>query len=302
MRHLISVCNKEIRVNGRFLRIAQLEGDGYAFLENPEAMVDGLRGSGVRIDLFTFLQKLPESSPKYAYPMEWDNLAAVPISTFEDWWNRQIPPEARNRARQAEKKGVVIREVPFDNILVKGIWQIYNECPVRQGRRFPHYGKDINTVYLEEATFLDRSVFVGAFLGDKLIGFVKLVWDETRTQANLMNILSMVKHRDTAPTNALIAHSIRYCAERGISFLVYQQFSYGKKHWDGIMKFKEVNGFRRFDLPRYYVPLTRTGAVAFRLGLHHRFVEFLPESVGGRLRELRSAWYNRKLQLAKKSA
>jgi len=264
-------------------------------------MIDALRRSSVSIDLFTFLQKLPDTSPKYSYPMEWDNLAVVPVSTFEHWWTCQIRPEARNRARQAEKRGIVIREVPFDDVLVKGIWEIYNEAPIRQGRRFPHYGKNLKTVYTEEATFLDTSFFIGAFLDEKLVGFVKLTADETRTQANLMNILSLIEHRDKAPTNALIAHSVRACAERGISHLVYQSFSYGKKQWDGIMKFKQVNGFQRVVLPRYYVPLTPLGWAAFRLALHHRFVDRLPESVRGRLRQLRNAYYSRKLQVAKES-
>ena len=301
MRRFVTICGKEIRISGRFLRIAQLEGDGYEFLSDPDTMIDALRRSSVSIDLFTFLQKLPDTSPKYSYPMEWDNLAVVPVSTFEHWWTRQIRPEARNRARQAEKRGIVIREVPFDDVLVKGIWEIYNEAPIRQGRRFPHYGKSLKTVYTEAATFLDTSFFIGAFLDEQLVGFVKLTADETRTQANLMNILSLIEHRDKAPTNALIAHSVRACAERSISHLVYQSFSYGKKQWDGIMKFKQVNGFQRVVLPRYYVPLTPLGWAAFRLALHHRFVDHLPESVRGRLRQLRTAYYSRKLQVAKES-
>lgn len=302
MKKLVKVCGKEIRVCGRLLRIAELEGDAYEFLTDPEAMVDGLRKAGVRIDLFTFLQRLPEKSPQYAYPMEWDNLAAITVTTFDRWWTQQIRPEARNRARQAEKKGVVIREIPFDDVLVKGIWELYNETPVRQGRRFPHYGKDLATVYREEATFLDSSFFIGAFLGDKLIGFVKVTSDETRTQANMMNILSMLEHRDKAPTNALIAHAVRCCAERGISYLVYQKFSYGKKQQDGIMKFKQVNGFEQFDLPRYYVPLTPLGGIALRLGLHHRWVDHLPQSLAGKLRQFRNAYYSRKFHVAKDSA
>jgi hypothetical protein len=63
-------------------------------------------------------------------------------------------------------------------------------------------------------TFLEKSVFIGAFLGEELIGFAKLTWDETRTQANLMHILAMVEHRDKAPTNALIAQAVRSTAER----------------------------------------------------------------------------------------
>jgi len=298
----MKVCGQEIKVQGRLIRIARLDADGYHFLDDPEVLIDGLKRCGTRIDLFTFRQKLPESSPKYSYPMEWDNVAAVPVSTYDHWWTSQITAEARNRARQAEKKGVVIRQVPFDDRLVKGIWELYNESPLRQGRRFRHYGKDLETVHREEATFLDTSFFIGAFIGDKLIGFVKLTADETRTQVNLMNILSTIEHRDKAPTNALIANSVRFCAEQGISYLVYQSFFYGNKQWDGIMKFKQVNGFKRFDVPRYYVPLSHLGRAAFGLRLHHRFVDRLPESFVGRLRQLRNDWYTRKYQFKKESA
>jgi hypothetical protein len=301
MKEVITVCSKEIRVSGGFLRIAQLEGDGYEFLEDPEPMIEGLRKAGTRIDLFTFTQKLPESMPRFTYPMEWDNFAAMQVSTFEEWL-KQIRPEARNRAKQATKKGILLREVPFDESLVKGIWEIYNETPIRQGRRFPHYGKDFQTVYREEATFLDSSFFIGAYLDEKLVGFVKLTANETRSQANLMNILSLLEHRDKAPTNALIAHSVRSCAQRGISYLVYQSYSYGKKRPDGIMKFKEVNGFRRMEVPRYYVSLTPLGGIAFRAGLHRRLMDRLPESMTAKLRDLRNAWYNRRLQTAKGSA
>jgi hypothetical protein len=292
----LKVCGNDIRVDGRLIRIARLELDKYEFLHEPVSVLDGLRKSGIRIDLFTFLQKLPETSPKYEYPMVWDNLAVLPVSTFDHWWNKQIRSYPRNRARQAEKKGVAVREVPFDDALIRGIWEIYNECPVRQGNRFRHYGRDLEWVRQHAGTFLDRSTFIGAFLGDRLIGFIKLVTDQTRTQACTMHIISMIQDRDKAPTNALIAQAVRSCAERGIRYLVYQNFSYGKKQGDSLSHFKESNGFERIDLPRYYVPLTRIGQAAFNLGLHRRLVDHLPESVGAKLRELRKIWYNRKFQ------
>jgi hypothetical protein len=290
------VCGAEIRIDGKLVRIARLEGDKYHFPDDPAAIIDGVRKSGVRADLFTFLQRLPETTPKFSYPMEWDNFAVLPVSTFDHWWNHQIRSYPRNRARQAEKKGMTLRVVPFDDQLVRGIWEIYNESPVRQGKRFPHYGKDLRTVYEEEATFPDTSIFIGGFVDEKLVGFAKLVTDETGTQANLMNLLSMMRHRDKAPTNALIAHAVRCCAERGIRYLVYQKFSYGKKQADSLSHFKEINGFERVDIPRYYVPLTSLGSIALRLRLHHRLSERLPEKVATKLRELRTSWYNRKLE------
>ncbi len=292
------VCDQDIRIRGRLLRIARLDADKYQFVDDPEPLLEGLRKCGRRIDLFTFMQRLPAVPPKHSYPFEWDNFAAVPISTFDQWWNKQIGFKARNKAKQAEKKGVVLREVPFSEELVKGIWEIYNECPIRQGRRFPHYGKDLETIRREEATYLDSSTFVGAYLGDKLIGFIKLMADQTRTQAGLMNIVSLISQRDKAPTNALVAQAVRICAERGIPFLVYSNFAYGKKQSDSLSDFKERNAFQRMDVPRYYVPLTAFGRLAFRLRLHHRLADRVPESVAAKLRELRNNWYARKFQTA----
>jgi hypothetical protein len=294
MTKLINVSGREIRIEGRILRIARPHGDRYRFLDDPAPVIEGLRARGVRADLFTFSQRLPESEPKFSYPVEWDNFAVLPISTFDEWWTHQIGFKARNKAKQAEKNGVVLREVAFGDSLVAGICEIYNECPIRQRRRFPHYGKNFETVRREEATFLDSSVFIGAFFEDKLIGFIKLVPDETGTQAGLMNIVSMIKHRDKVPQNALIAHAVRACASRGIRYLVYSRFDYGKKQQDGLRDFKERNGFGRVDTPRYYVPLTPIGWAAFRLGFHQSMAERLPEAIAVRLRDLRAAWYDRK--------
>ncbi len=301
MTQLITVADTQFRISGRFLRVGRADGDGYESLTNPDATISLLKTSGTRVDLFTFLQLHPDVPGKLSYYSEIDNAAVIPVTSFDNWW-KQLRSEARNRARQAEKKGIVFREVPFGEELAKGIWQIYKEAPFRQGRRFPHYGKDFETVYKEAATFLESSFFIGGFLGEKLIGFVKLTMDESRTRANLMNILSLLEHRDKAPTNALIAHSVRACEKRGITQLVYQRFMYGNKQSDGIMKFKQVNGFQRVDLRRYYVPLTPLGSVALRLGLHHRLMERIPDSIAEKLRHLRNSWYSHRFQQAKESA
>ena len=223
------------------------------------------------------------------------------ITTFDQWWTKQIGFKARNKAKQAEKKGIAVREVPFDEVLVRGIWEIYNEIPVRQGRRFPHYGKSLEKVRAMSGTFLDSSIFIGAFDGDKLVGFIKLTMNDTRTQAGLMHILSLMSHRDKAPTNALLAQAVHSCADRGITRLVYANFAYGKKNRSSLSDFKERNGFQRVDSPRYYVPLTLWGSIVFRLGLHRRLSEQMPESVAARFREIRSRWYQRRFNLNSES-
>ncbi|HSZ01601.1 MAG TPA: hypothetical protein VK788_19030 [Terriglobales bacterium] len=292
----MKVCGKDIKIQGRVVRIARLAHEGFEFLEAPEAALEYIREVRTGIDLFTFTQRLPHTTPQHSFPMEWDNVAALPVSTCEHWWKQQIDGKTRNMARRAEKKGIVVREVPFDDSLAKGIWEIYNECPVRQGRLFPHYGKDLDTVHKMSATFMETSIFIGAFLGEQLIGFVKLTSNETRSQATVMHIIAMVQHRDKAPTNALIAEAVRSCAKHGIPYLVYSNFSYGKKQRDSLSDFKENNGFRRIEIPRYYVPLTGLGRLALRLGLHHSLLDHVPESALAKLREFRNSWYNRKFR------
>ena len=288
----MNVRGKDIRVDGRLIRIGRLAAEKYEFLDDPKPTIDDLRESGRRIDLFTFMQSLSHTAPRHEYPLEWDNLAALPVSTFDHWWTTQVNGKTRNMIRRAEKAGVVVRDVPFDAELVAGISGIYNECPTRQGKPLHHYGKALGTVQAENGTFLDRSVFIGAFADAGLIGFAKLVSDEHRGQAGLMQIVSMIRHRDKAPTNALIAHAVRVCAEREIPYLVYANFRYGKKARDTVAEFKQHNGFQRIDLPRYYVPLTVIGRAALGMGLHHGLTARLPEAVLATLRKARRFWHD----------
>jgi hypothetical protein len=68
---MIEICGKEICVDGRILRVAHLHGDTFRFVDDPERVLDGIRKCDARVDLFTFAQRLPESQPKFSYPIEW---------------------------------------------------------------------------------------------------------------------------------------------------------------------------------------------------------------------------------------
>jgi hypothetical protein len=226
--------------------------------------------------------------------MEWDNMAVLPISTFDDWMTHTINFKVRNKVRKAAKNGVVVQEVPLDENLIQGISTIYNESPIRQGRPFRHYRKDLETLRRMKATFLDRSIFIGAYFEGGLIGFIKLVTDENRGQAGLMHIFSMIRHRDKAATNALIGQAVKSCAERGIPYLWYANMSYGKKQTDSLAEFKRSNGFQKVEVPRYYVPLTAAGRVALRFGLQHGIADWIPEPVAATYRRVRSFWYEKR--------
>jgi len=293
----MEVCDREVHIRGRLIRIGRLDGDEFELLD-PPTVVEAIQRLPVRVDLFTFMQVLPQTTPQYDYSMRlWDNFAAVPISTFDQWWTKQIDGKTRNMVRRSEKKGVVCREVPFDDSLVEGIHRIYNEDGLRQGKPFAHRGKDVNTVRRMSATFLERSVFIGAFYQEQLIGFAKLVSDHNYGQSRIMHIVSMALHKDKSPTNALIAQAVRSCADRHIPYLVYDKFSYGRKRHDSLSDFKQHNGFMRIELPRYYVPLTLRGRVALRLGMHRKLADRIPEAVLAKLRTIRTFWYTRRQKI-----
>ena len=101
MNSSIIVCGKDIKIEGRLLHIARLRRERYEDLSDPEAMLDGLKGCSSKPDLFTFMQRITETNPNYSYPMEWDNLAVLQISTFDHWWNRQVDNKTRNMVRKA---------------------------------------------------------------------------------------------------------------------------------------------------------------------------------------------------------
>jgi hypothetical protein len=193
--------------------------------------------------------------------------------------------------RKCQKRGVTVRPVEFNDDLVRGIKGIYDETPLRQGRRFWHYGKDLATVKQQNASYLERSQFVGAFIGDELIGFLKIVY--TGSAARIMQILSKNEHYDKHPMNALLACAMELCAQRRMQYLIYGQYVYGNKRNSSVTEFKRRNGFQQLLLPRYYMPLTVKGKVALATGLFRGLGEVLPEPLIDFLLQARSFTYEK---------
>lgn len=282
----------ELVVAGKCLKIAKLTEEWDDDIEHPEVIIRALRKSSTRVDIFTFAQRLPESKPKHSYPMAWDNVAAIPIGMFEDWLERQVHPNHRNKIRKARKEGVEIRRVHFSNEFVLAISAILNEVPIRQGIPFSDYGKDFETIKREHATYLERADFIGAYFREELIGYIKLVFAGRFMRT--MQVLSMVKHRSKATMNALMAESVKICSERQIPYLVYGKYDYGKVGSDSLREFKSFNGFEHILLPRYHVPLTAKGRLFLQAGLHRGIKEVLPRGIVRALLAARRAYYSSK--------
>lgn len=282
-------CAGDIVVKGRFIKTALLKHEWYDDIDDPEACIRQIRANGRKADYFTFIRRLPATEVQYPYHVEWENLAAIRITTFEDWWTRGVPKQTRNHVRRAQKSGLVLRKAVFDDEFVRGIEDIYNETIIRQGKPFWHYKKDFATLKRMHETFLEQSDFIGAYYEGKLIGFVKLVY--AGITARTMHIIAKQEHREKAPTNALIAKAVETCAEKGIQFLVYGQYDYGKVGSKSLMVFKKENGFQKIDVPRYYVPLTSLGWVFIKLRLYQGVVRFLPAKFIELLLEIRKRIY-----------
>ena len=276
-----------IKVRGRYPRIGYIDGEVFTFPGNIPAVLERVRN--YPIDLFTFLQHPARTGVLYKYPVELDNLAVLSISTFEHWWTKQARYSVRKQVKKAERAGIDLSEEPLSDELLEAITNIYNEVPTRQERKFRYYGVTLARVRELTCTFERRSIYITARLNGSIIGFIKLITQDD--YATVLHILSLVAHRDKSPTNALLAHSVKVCAERNISQLSYGHFTYGKKDNDGIQVFKTTNGFERLDVPRYFAPQTTRGHIALKLGLHHRLREHVPEPMAAAFRSFRARWY-----------
>src|SRR6266480_6118977 len=286
---------KRIMIEGKVLRVARPHAceqqEWFEDVENPEVLIDALQKSNDRPDILTFWQRLPDTEPRYPYQMERDSIAALPIQSYSFWWEKQIDRKARNKVRKAEKKGLTVKMASFDDTFVQGMTSIFNETPIRQGRRFLHYGKDFETVKREFSRFLFREEIFGAYVGEELVGFIMLA--DAGKYASLGQIVSKIAHRDLAPNNALLAKAVERCAEKGVPYLVYALWLE-----DSLGDFKRSNGFKKFDLPRYFVPLTGKGKLALKVGLHRGWKEAVPKQIRKPLKRLRRCWYDLHLRAA----
>ena len=267
------------------LRTVRLEEEWYEDVRDPGSVIAALAGARIGSDIFTFWQRIHDTVPQFNYCTEWEELAVLRVESFEHWWAHQIKSNTRNMVRKSRKLGVEVRCATFDDDFVNGITSIFNETPVRQGRRFWHYGKSADTVKRQFSRFLFREELIAAYYRDEMIGFMMLA--DAGGFALTGQFLSKIAHRDKAPNNALMAKAVEVCQDRRWSHLVYVNWGSGS-----FADFKRHCGFENVKVPRYYVPLSAKGKLAVRLGLHRGWRERLPPYLRESAKDLRSRWLN----------
>jgi hypothetical protein len=278
----VEVNQNKIVATGTWLRVASLRGEAMmeTALEHPGIYIEKLKGAArgvLKADIFTFAQKLPVTDPEYAYPLEWESVAAIPLSTFREWWE-QLPQETRKNVRRAHKRGVVVTvKSELHDDLIEGIREVNDDSLIRQGNRNAYYGKSAEETRKLYGEFLGRCDFVCAYFDNRLIGFLHLVY---RGQvAAILNLTTKPSQFDKRPANALVAKAVELCELKGISHISYGLYHYGNKRGDPLLTFKVRNGFQEILMPRYFIPLNWWGKLCLRAKLHRGLIGILPRAV-----------------------
>ena len=283
----VEIDGQTFTISRGLVTVVTLDDEWFNEVRDPAAVLDILRTDRtVGADVFSFCQRLPNTEPLYPYPHEIEAIAAARIHTYDEWWAKQIEGTTRNQIRKSLKVGVEVRQCAYDDDFVRGMTSVFNETPIRQGRRFWHFGKDFETVKRQFARNLFREDLIGAYYQGELIGFAMV--GRSAQFADLGQIISKVEHRDKSVTSALIAKAVEVCCARQIPHLVYAFWTE-----DSLGHFKRRLGFREARLPRYFVPLTAKGKLAMRTGAHRGLKALLPPKVVASLKRARNTWNTR---------
>lgn len=277
----LEIDDKRIIRNGKWLRIAIVHAEQWLEtpVQDPDACIQALKAekSGeLHCDIFTFCQKLPVLNPSYKYPMERESVAAIPLTSFDDWWTK-LPQETRKNVRRSQKREVVVTVKPLDRGMIEGLVALNNDSPLRQGKAYTHFGKSFEQVERDQQDFLDRSDYICAYYKDELIGMVKLIY--RGDVASILFFLSKASHNDKRPSNALMARVVEECEKRGVKYIIFGFFNYQNKRDSSLRDFKIRHGFEEVLVPRYYVPLTLKGRLAVWLKLYRGPLGLLPTPV-----------------------
>jgi hypothetical protein len=276
----VDIDDRTIIILGSWIRIASIHREDWMEgepVENPEWFIPKIKELALDADIFSFSKKLPDTGIKYPFHYDWDNVAAIPISSFEDWWHERISRKTRQEVKRAERLGVKIKVVPFGEGLIRDIVDLFNRISIKQGLPFTHHGKDYAKVQKDISPYSDRSDFIGAYYEDELIGYMKIVF--MGKIASILNIITDPIHFEKRPGNALLAEAIRVCEKKGLLYLLYGKYAYGNKVNSSLAEFKRRNGFEMIRFPRYYVPLNLKGRIIINTRLYRGLLGLLPESL-----------------------
>jgi hypothetical protein len=249
-----------------------------------DGCLPNLKVQGIDIVSFierTFLKSANRSAlvnasylSKRSLETEMETIGLLRTSPHESWF-RSLGKTTRGDIRRSERRGILVKDVQVDDRFLRDAQLIYNETPVRQGRRYTRYGVSIEDLRKDFLDF-ESQEFLGAYDDTQLIGLFWMMPGDRVAQ--IRALIHLISKRNKLPTSALIDAAVRKCSERGIQFLVYPT-TYGLQ--PGLDSFRLRMKFFPFAVPRHYVPLTRRGSIAIRLHVHKPIQYVIPRNIAG---------------------
>ena len=94
----ISIDKQVFLIERGLLNLLRLEDEWYEDVKDPHALVAALtREPPVGVDLITFWQRPPRTTPIYDYHTEPEAVAALAVNDYDHWLSKQITPQSRNK-------------------------------------------------------------------------------------------------------------------------------------------------------------------------------------------------------------
>ncbi|KKN83058.1 hypothetical protein LCGC14_0303240 [marine sediment metagenome] len=238
---------------------------------------------GADAESIQLLRAIESGANMYSYWSEFSNhqyqltdqFAGIPVSSYADWWN-SISRKTRNMVRKAQKLGLTVQRMAFNDELLAATYAIYNESPTRQNRAFPPYGRNTKRIAMDREKTLPQYYHGEEYLvarhNGKIIAYIHLVY--TRDSVMFNEILGLMKHRNTSAINFLINEAVKLASDMKLKYIIY-----GKLANNNLGKFKLNNGFEKIKMYRYFAPVNIRGKLICSLRIYKWWY------YGGRLKD-----------------
>ncbi len=225
-------------------------------------------------DLFTFVQRtfLQGSAEKEnGLFRASDPIGLLTIDNYDRWF-KSTTQSVRRMTRKGVRVGLETRIAHIDDAFARSALKIYNETPIRQGRRYSGYGMTLAEAKKKFSEDKKSEVF-GTYFHDELVGLMAISFGDR--VAAFTTFISLISHRLKYPNDLMIATAVKRCEEKGYRYLTYGNMGFNP----GLDFFKKAHGFKIFNAPRYYIPLTLRGKLAIKLRVYRSFQHSIPISI-----------------------
>ena len=102
-----------LMIRGKIIKIASIQGENWTeinFVNNYHELVKLALESNIKADIFTFAQKIPNVKPMHNFFFKFDNIAAIPLTTYQNWLN-SVSSGMRKDLKRSKKHRIYVKVV-----------------------------------------------------------------------------------------------------------------------------------------------------------------------------------------------